>query len=365
MIDARVERLRERAEAAGLDAVLATSPASIFYLTGFDPLALERLFAVVVPVAGGGALIVPRLDEEAAGKAPSTLDRVAYDAASDGFPELGEVLDGARVVGVEEDHVPFARVLRLQEIDRDPRPAGELLAELRARKDPVELEAIRRACAAVTEVMERMFAELRVGDVEQAVNARVAYELAQAGASESHPLILFGPNGANPHGTPGDRRLAEGDVICADVSARIGGYWGDLCRCGTVGAPSEWARRAWVVVRDAQREAIAACRAGTPARDVDAAQRRIVEGAGDLGRCLHGAGHAMGVEIHEPPFLVPRTAAPLEPGTVLTVEPGLYATGIGGIRLEDDVAVTDGEPEVLSDLPLELREVPAGHRHGS
>jgi Xaa-Pro dipeptidase len=359
MIDARVDRLREAAEAAGLDAVVATNPASIFYLTGFDPLALERLFAVAVNVRDGGALVVPRLDEEAAAAAPSGLERVAYDAASDGFPELGEVLGGARTIGVEEDHVPFARVLRLQQLGREARPAGALLAALRARKDPDELRAIRHACGVVTDVMERMFTIVRAGDVEQAVNARVAYELARAGATESHPLVLFGPNAANPHGTPGERELAPGDVICADISARIGGYWGDLCRCATVGPPSDWASRAWQVVRAAQADAIAACRAGTAARDVDAAQRRVVEAAGELGSCLHGAGHAIGAEIHEPPFLVPRTDAPLEPGHVLTIEPGLYATGVGGIRLEDDVAVTDGEPELLSSLPLEFREVPA------
>ncbi len=359
MIDERVERLRETAAASGLDAVVATNPASIFYLTGFDPLALERLFAVAVPVAGGGALIVPRLDEEAAGAAPSGLQRVAYDAASDGFPELRGVLDGARTVGVEEDHVPFGRVLRLQELGLQARPAGALVAGLRARKDAAELEAIRHACTVVTDVMERMFSELRVGDVERAVNARVAFELAEAGATDAHPLVLFGPNGANPHGTPGDRRLAPGDVICADISARVKGYWGDLCRCATVGPPSDWALRAWAVVREAQAAAIAACTAGTPARDVDAAQRRIVQAAADVGACLHGAGHAIGTEVHEPPYLVPRIAEALEPGHVLTVEPGLYATGVGGIRLEDDVAVTDGEPELLSSLPLELREVPA------
>jgi Xaa-Pro dipeptidase len=359
MSDVRVERLRAAGEAAGLDAVVVTNPASIFYLTGFDPLALERLFAVAVPVSGAAALVVPRLDEEAAGAAPSDLPVVAYDAASDGFPELDGVLGGARALGVEEDHVPYARVLRLQEGGRDLRPAGDLLIGLRARKDAAELDAIRRACTVVTEVMERMFAQLRPGDVEQDVNARIAFELAQAGATESHPLVLFGANAANPHGHPGERRLAAGDVICADISARIDGYWGDLTRCGVVGPAPEWAQRAWAVVRDAQAAAIAACRAGTPARDVDAAQRRIVEAAGDLGQCLHGAGHAMGAEIHEPPYLVPRTAAPLEVGNVLTVEPGLYATGVGGIRLEDDVAVTDGEPELLSSLPLELREVPA------
>lgn len=359
MNDARVERLRDAVRATGLDAMVATSPASIFYLTGFDPLALERLFAVVVPADGGGALVVPRLDEEAAGDAPGTLATVGYDAASDGFPELADVLGGARTVGVEEDHVALARVLRLRELERDPRPAGELIAALRVRKDVEELDAIRRACAVVVEVMERMFAQLRPGDVERTVNARVAYELAEAGASESHPLVLFGANAANPHGTPGERTLAPGDVICADICARVGGYWADLARCATVGPPSEWARRTWETVREAQAQAIAACRAGAPARDGDAAQRAIVEAADDLGRCLHGAGHAMGVEIHEPPFLVPRTEAPLEVGTVLTIEPGLYRTGVGGIRLEDDVVVTDGEPEPLSSQPLQLREVPA------
>jgi Xaa-Pro dipeptidase len=358
VIGARVDRVREAAHERGLDAVVVTNPASISYLTGFDPLALERLFAVVVGPDGGG-FVVPRLDEEAARASGTPLPVVGYDAASDGFAELHEVLDGARVLGVEEDHLPFARVLRLRELGTDPRPAGELLTDLRARKDGEELARIRRACDLVTEVMERMFRELRPGDVEQAVNARVAYELAQAGATEAHPLVLFGANAANPHGKPSERTLEVGDVICADISARVGGYWGDLTRCGTVGPPSDWAQKAWAVVADAQAKALAVCRAGTPARDVDAAQREVVEAAPELGACLHGAGHAMGAEIHEPPFLVPRTAAPLEAGNVLTIEPGLYLTGVGGIRLEDDVAVTDGEPEFLSSQPLELREVPA------
>jgi Xaa-Pro dipeptidase len=356
-VDARLDPLREEAAAAGLDALVVTSPASIFYLTGFSPLAFERLFAVVLPVGGGGALVVPRLDEEAAGTAPSGLDRVAYDAASDGFGEVAAVLDGARAVGVEEEHLSLSHARRLGVLDFDPSPAGELVMARRARKDAEELEAIRRACTLITEVLERMFAGLRVGHVEREVNADVAHELARAGATEAHSLILFGPSAANPHGSPSERRLATGDVICADVSACVGGYWGDLTRCGTVGPPSDWASNAWEVVRDAQAAAIESSRAGVPARDVDQAQRSLVERAPELGSCLHGAGHAVGAEVHEPPFLVPRTAAPLEAGNVLTIEPGLYASGVGGIRLEDDVAVTDGDPELLSDLPLGLREV--------
>jgi Xaa-Pro dipeptidase len=357
--DARVDRLREAAGQAGLDAVLITNPASIQHLTGFHGLQLERLFAVALPVAGEGAFVVPRLDEEAAAAAGSSLAVVGYDAASDGFPELGGVLGGARTIGVEEDHLQYARVRKLQEAGAELRPAGEIVMGLRARKDPEEIEAIRRTCAIVSDEIERMFREVRPGDVEHAVNAKLAYRLAERGATETFCLVLFGPAGANPHGTPSDRRLEGGDVIVADASAKIRGYWGDLCRCGTVGPASDWARGAWEVVREAQAAAIDRCRAGVPARDVDAAQRTIVEAASELGRCLHGAGHAIGTEVHEPPFLVPRTATPLEPGVVLTVEPGLYASGVGGMRLEDDVAVTDGDPEVLSDFGLELREVPA------
>jgi Xaa-Pro dipeptidase len=356
---ARVERLREAAGQAGLDAVVVTNPASIQHLTGFHGLQLERLFAVAIPVSGGGAFVVPRLDEEAAAAAGSSLEIVGYVGASDGVPELGGVLGGARVIGVEEDHLQFARVRRLQSDGAQLEPAGEIVMGLRGRKDPEEIEGIRRTCRIVADEIERMFREVRPGDVEHAVNAKLAYRLAEHGATESFCLVLFGPAGANPHGTPSERRLEAGDVIVADASAKIGGYWGDLCRCGTVGPASDWAKSVWTVVRDAQAAAIDRCRAGVPARDVDAAQREIVEAASDLGRCLHGAGHAIGIEVHEPPFLVPRTAAPLEAGHVLTVEPGLYASGVGGMRLEDDVAVTEGDPEVLSDFPLELREVSA------
>jgi Xaa-Pro dipeptidase len=355
-VDDRVGRLREEAGQAGLDAVLVTSRPSIFYLTGLDAEPFERLYAVAV-TALEGALIVPALDREGAQRAPTGLDVVGYSSASDGFPELADVLDGARAIGVEEEHLSLARARRLQAGGAELRDAQALVMGLRERKDAQELDAIRGACAIVVDAMERMFAGLRVGDVEREVNARIAFELASAGATESHPLILFGPNASSPHATPGDRPLTPGDVVCADVSARIGGYWADLTRCATVGPPSEWAQRAWSVVRDAQAAAIAAARAGATAQDVDAAQRAIVEGAPDLGACLHGAGHAVGTEIHEPPFLVPGRDAPLAPGNVLTIEPGLYAEGVGGIRLEDDVAVTDGEADLLSDMPLALREL--------
>ena len=354
----RVERLRSAAAAAGLDAFVATSDESIAYLTGFRPLQLERFFAVVVKADGGGAVVVPRLDEGQVQEAPQALERVSYDASSDGLPELAAVLDGAAALGVEEDHIVFARSRALAERGFELVPAAATIMDLRARKDDAEVERVRAACELVEAALAAMFAELRPGAVERAVNARVESFLREQGATAAHPLVLFGPDAANPHGEPGARELQAGDVVCADISACLDGYWGDLTRCATVGPPSEWARAAWETVRAAQAAAIDACRPGRTARDVDRAQRAVVESHPDLGACLHGAGHAIGLAVHEPPFLVPRIDTPLQERMIFTIEPGLYRAGTGGIRLEDDVVVRAGEPQVLSSLPLELVALP-------
>lgn len=353
----RIERLRVAAAESGLDAFVATSDESIAYLTGFKPHQLERLFAVVVRTAGRGAVVVPKLDAGQVADVPELLERVVYTAASDGLPELRSLLDGAGRVGVEEDHLVFARSRALTNGRVEPVPAGEIVMALRARKDDTEVEKVRQACELVEAALTRAFEQLRTGDVEHAVNTHVASWLRDQGATDVHPLILFGENAANPHANPSLRQLQPADVICADVSACLDGYWGDLTRCASAGPATAWAQDVWAVVREAQAKAVAACRAGVPACDVEAAQREVLESRSDLGEVLHGAGHAIGLAIHEPPFLVPRTETLLDDGMIFTIEPGLYRTGLGGIRLEDDVVVRDGFPQILSSLPLDLVEV--------
>jgi Xaa-Pro dipeptidase len=353
----RLKRLQAAARDAGLDAYLATSDESIAYLSGFRPLQLERLFAVVVPVDRAGAIVVPALDRGQVEGASALLEPVSYEPSSDGLPELASALGDARRVGVEEEHLVFGRSEALRERGLELVPGGGVMARLRWRKEPAEVNMVRAACELVERALLQMFEALRPGAVEREVNARVESWLREQGAADAHPLILFGENAANPHGEPGPRELRPGDVVCADLSACLEGYWGDLTRCATVGPASGWAREAWELIRDAQAAAIDACRVGLAAREVDAAQRRLVESRSDLGRCLHGAGHAIGLAVHEPPFLVPRTETPLEAGMIFTIEPGIYRPGTGGIRLEDDVAVRADGPEVLSSLPLELVEL--------
>jgi Xaa-Pro dipeptidase len=355
----RLERLRAAAGAAGLDAFVATSDESIAYLTGFRPLQLERLFAVVVRTDGAGAVVVPRLDLGQLRDAPGELAHMSYEASSDGLGELVAGLSDAHRVGVEEDHLVFGRAVALRNRGVELVAAASMLAALRWRKDEAEVERVRAACELVEEALTWAFARLRPGSVEFVVNAEVESWLRERGAAAAHPLILFGENAANPHGQPGERELRLGDVVCDDVSACLDGYWGDLTRCATAGPASNWAREAWQLVHEAQAAAIAACRPGVAARDVDGAQRRLIESRPDLGACLHGAGHAIGLAVHEPPFLVPRTETPLEEGMIFTIEPGIYLSGTGGIRLEDDVVVRADGPDILSSLPLDLFELAA------
>src|SRR5919197_6098675 len=145
-------------------------------------------------------------------------------------------------------------------------PATDVIMRLREVKDAEEVAAVRRACGAIEEAIEELFAQLRPGAVEQEANAHVEYLLRRRGATAAHPLVLFGRHGAQPHADPGPAVLAPGDVVVADVSAQFGDYWGDLTRCAVAGAPGEWARAAWDVVRRAYDAAVAATRGGVLAR---------------------------------------------------------------------------------------------------
>jgi Xaa-Pro aminopeptidase len=353
--DARVSALDDLLADAGLDAVLVTKDASIAYLSGFWGLQMERFFGVVARRGGGGALIAPDLDREGVAAAPTGLEHVLYETgASNGLPELFGALDGARRVGVEEDHLNFARSRALLDAGYELVPATDLVMRLRAAKDAEEVAAVRHACAEIQLAYEALWGELRAGAVEQEVNADVEHRLRRRGATHAHAAILFGANAAQPHASGGPAVLAEGDVVVADVAAQFDGYWGDLTRCAVVGEPGEWARAAWAVVREAYEAAVAATRPGARARDVDAAQRAIVGAHPELGGVLHGAGHAIGTEIHEPPFLVPASDAVLREGMIFTIEPGLYHPAHGGIRLEDDILVGPDGPVALSDQRHEL-----------
>jgi Xaa-Pro dipeptidase len=302
---------------------------------------------------------VPELERDGVmATAADSVEPVLWTADRDPLEVLVGLLAGAGRVAVEEEDLPLGRGRRL-EGEFELVAGADLLGALRAQKDAGEREAIASSCVEIGAAVDEVLSGLRPGATERQVNADVEHRLRRRGATEIHALILFGAHAGNPHGSPDERELAAGDVICADVAAKFGSYWGDLTRCATAGPASEWARRSWEVVVAAYDAALAATREGATAGDVDAAQRAIITSAPELGSCLHGAGHGLGTEVHEPPFLVRGSAVELKRDMVVTIEPGIYKTGVGGLRLEDDVAVTAGGPLVLSEgIPTALRELP-------
>jgi Xaa-Pro aminopeptidase len=231
--------------------------------------------------------------------------------------------------------------------------ASEVVGPLRATKDEGEVAAIRRAVDVAQRALRKVVTWLRPGLTERQVAARLDYEMQCLGAQGPAfaTIVASGPHASRPHHDPGERALAAGEPVLIDWGARVGWYVSDLTRVVWMGSIPPQIGRLHGVVRAAQQAAIAAIRPGVRAAAVDRAARKVIEAAGYGPRFTHGLGHGIGLNVHERPSLRKRVDGVLEPGMVVTVEPGIYLPGVGGVRLEDDVLVTGSGHEVLSDLP--------------
>ena len=356
-----LDRLREWMEVAGVRAAYLTEPISIGYLTGFRSDPHERLMALVVRPADA-TLIVPGLDEEAARVARGVEVRAWRDGqdpwavVSDALATFGS---GGRVA-VDKDHLSLTAWERLWVVTdgAEPVDAGRQVRLLRARKAPWELELLGRAAEVTDQVTERVLAGLAVGSSELEVAMTIDLHIAEAGAQRAfEALVQSGPNSALPHGRPGDRRLGPGDLVLLDFGAAWQGYRGDTTRMAVVGAPDARHLEVHSVVLAAHDAAVATVRAGATAGEVDEAARAVIRAAGLGDRFIHRVGHGLGLEAHEDPSLDPGSDVVLEEGMVVTVEPGVYVPGWGGVRIEDDVVVEAGGGRLLTAANRELRVV--------
>jgi Xaa-Pro aminopeptidase len=259
-------------------------------------------------------------------------------------------------VGFEAAAVSFAdyELLRATGVELVPRYG--LVESLRAVKEPEELETIRRAAEITDRAYERMAEEPAAGRTEKELVWRmteVFHELGADGPAFDID-IAAGPTAATPHAMPGDRVVQEGDLLLIDAGARLDGYASDCTRTFAVGEVSGSLREIYEITRQAQQAGLDAVRAGTTGRDADAAARAVIAEAGYGESFGHGLGHGLGLLVHEAPALRPESTDTLEAGNVVTVEPGIYLSGVAGVRIEDLVVVTDDGCEVLSRFPKEL-----------
>ncbi|MEN6368627.1 MAG: M24 family metallopeptidase, partial [Thermotogota bacterium] len=234
-------------------------------------------------------------------------------------------------------------------------PEADLVNDLRAVKSPTEIESLRKAARLADDAMTRLVPEIRVGMDEAQVALRLEWLMREAG-SEGIAFdinVSAGENSALNHYNPvlARRKLRRGDLLLFDFGACVNGYRSDITRTLSVGKPSSQFQAIYDIVRQANLAAIAVARAGVTGIEVDAAARDVIKKAGYGDRFGHGLGHGIGLEIHERPALSPQSKDTLARGMVTTIEPGIYLSGVGGVRIEDDVVITDAGCEVITAFP--------------
>ena len=350
----RLRACRARVREMGVEALLVTDPRDVRYLTGFsgeDSWLLVRSRAQR-PHLLSDARFAEQIEREAPHVAAVIRDGSMGDA-------LEKLLGRLRVetVGLPAGSVTLAqqRALKRKLGARRPRAVDDGLLWQRAHKDEAEIRAIRRAIRVQEAAYERALARIEPGMRERELAALIEYEMRVGGAeARSFPTIVaVAGHASQPHAEPGGRRVREGAGLLIDWGARVNGYCGDLTRVVALGRMPDRLRRVYDVVLEAQRAAIDAIAPGRSLYDVDRAARGVIEAAGYGDRFGHGLGHGIGMAVHEQPVLSPRAEGELAPGHVVTVEPGVYLPGRLGVRIEDDVAVTQRGRRVLSRLPTD------------
>ncbi|WP_433497024.1 aminopeptidase P family protein [Sphaerimonospora sp. CA-214678] len=351
---ARRARLAAALPELGVAAVLVTWPVNVRYLTG-----LSSSNAAVLVGAGGQAALATdsRYAETAQRRCRDVEVIVDRDVA-------GALLTRAGAAGglaVEADHMTVAVYERLSErLGGAPGarlvPVRGLVEAVRAVKDEQEIDALRRACEITDEAFSQVVERIAPGVTEREIARWLEVRMTELGADKPafDSIVASGPNGSIPHHAPSDRPIGSGDLVTIDFGARYGGYHADMTRTVAVGRPAAWQRDLYELVRQAQQAGCLAVRPGATAHEVDAAARGVIERAGYGDHFEHGLGHGVGLEIHEQPFLGPDRTGRLEDRVPITVEPGVYLPGRGGVRIEDTLVTRDDGPELLTLTTKEL-----------
>lgn len=355
----RMRSLQAKLVEKGLPAYLVTAPPNLRYLSGFTGSA----GALLVTPDGAWLFADPRYLEQAREEAPGCVLVPRPGKLSEALaPLLRE--QGVGALAFEKERLTFAQYERLrQELEAELLPQAGLVEELRLVKEEGEVEAIRKAAALADQAFGHVLEMVRPGVSEQDIALELEYYMRREGASAAaFPLIVAsGPRAAFPHGVPSARRLQGGDLVVMDLGCVVDGYCSDLTRTVVVGRADEKQRRIFELVRRAQEAGLAALRAGRKGSEVDAAAREVIAAAGYGEHFGHGLGHGVGLEIHEGPRLSRLAAGPEEPelraGMVVTVEPGVYIPGWGGVRVEDLVLVGEEEARALSRADKRLWEL--------
>ena len=357
----RLRRATAEATAQGYVAMVVAPSPDLAYLTGYEPMPMERPTLLVLRDDRDPVMLVPELERPlaAASSAGAVVELVGWTDGDDPYTAAADLLEPRGRVAVG-DRLWASHVLGLQGVlpDLTFEPASPVIGRLRAVKDDDELAALRRAARGADETFRQICSSTFLGRREEEIAADLADLLVQHGhAYADFTIVASGPNSASPHHEPSGRTILPRDVVVMDFGGELGGYFSDTTRTVVVGEPPKAFERVYDTVRRAQEAACEAVRPGVSCQDVDRTARRIIDDAGFGARFIHRTGHGIGREVHEPPYIVEGNEWVLEPGTTFSVEPGVYLEDSFGVRIEDIVAVTDDGVERLNRSTRELKVV--------
>ena len=355
----RLRPLRQRLSKANFDALLVSNPVDTRYLTGF--VGDDSWTLVLAGRGNGGRPIVlsdSRFEQQIQQEAPHVSVVMRKKGLSDELAQL-QKKHGLERIAVQQDHTTLGQFQQLGKAVGKKRVAAldDGLLDQRAVKTADEVKLIRKAGQIQQQAYREMLAFIEPGQREAEVAAFLEYRMRALGADGvSFPSIVAADaNAALPHAIPGRRKLRSGSLVLIDWGARYRGYCSDMTRVIALGKMKPRLREIYRVCLDAQLAGIDAVRPGAKLVEVDAAARKVIVDAGYGEHFGHGLGHGIGLQVHEAPRLSPLAGdGVLQPGHVVTVEPGIYLPGLGGVRIEDDVLVTDRGHRVLTDLPKTL-----------
>ena len=345
----RADRLADLVAEQGLDALLVNDLANIRYLSGFTG---TNALCVV-----GRDLRLFLTDFRYVTQAAAQVEGFERaEGRQDLLREAAAPMSGR--VGFDDAHLTVRQHRRLGELAPDGVelvPAGGLVEQLRAVKEPRELDAIRASAALADDILGYVADRGLAGRTERDVAIDLEREMRARGGDPSFPTIVAsGPHGALPHAEPRDVEIAPNVLVTVDLGAIVDGYCSDCTRTFATGPLPADAAEVYQLVHETQERALGEVRAGASGKDVDAAARKLIADAGHGEHFGHGLGHGVGLEIHEGPRLSSLSDDTLAAGNVVTVEPGVYVPGRHGVRIEDLVVVTEGECEVVSAFPKTL-----------
>ncbi len=354
----RLDRVRSGLAAVGCDAFFSVSPPANQYLSGMLTSFEEISSAIVVTPDQAHFLCDFRYTEQA------QREVAGYEIAEikgDILARSGELLDrlSASRVAFDPSGLTIDERSRLESTFKGALISEKaLLSDLRIIKSEAEIESVRAASNLAEGVLSDLLPTLEEGLPERELAARFEFEFKKRGASGASfdTIALFGPKSSLPHGIPDDTPLKRGDVVLLDFGCRRAGYCSDLTRTFVFGTiPGAWFEEIYDLTYEAQQRALKAVKPGRTGREVDAVARDIISEGGYGEYFGHGLGHGVGVEIHEAPRLNTESDTVLQPGMVVTVEPGIYLPGKGGVRIEDLVVVTEDGCEILTKTPKQLK----------